>query len=108
MGLAALGCLRCCLPALVPSVTAMFFGSILAADLDSFTDELTLPENVDLLGPTTQPRSSVRARVVGFQAALIATLETTGTSDASFIPSITALGILYSDYPTLLKWNLSA
>ena len=54
-GLAALGCLLCCLLALVPAVMVIFFGSMLAEDLDDFADELTLPENVALLDPTSQP-----------------------------------------------------
>ncbi len=110
-GLAALGCLLCCLLALVPAVMAMFFGSMLAEDLDNFANELTLPENVVLLDPTSQPPHPSEpewSEPDSFQAALIATLETTGTSDASFLPSIPALGILHRDYPELLKWYLSA
>ena len=110
-GLAALGCLLCCLLALAPAVMAMFFGSMLAEDLDNFANELTLPENVVLLDPTSQPPHPSEPEWNGpdtFQAALIATLKTIGTSDASFLPSIPALGILHRDYPELLEWYLSA
>jgi len=110
-GLAALGCLLCCLLALVPAGMAMFFGSMLAEDLDNFANELTLPENVVLLDPTSQPPHPSEpdwTEPDSFQAALIATLETTGTSDAAFLPSIPALGILHRDYPELLNWYLSA
>ena len=77
-GLAALGCLLCCLLALAPAVMAMFFGSMLAEDLDNFADELTLPENVVLLDPTSQPPHPSEpewSEPDSFQAALIATLE---------------------------------
>jgi hypothetical protein len=93
------------------AVLSSCFGSMLAEDLDSFADELALPGNVDLLDPTTQPPHPGEpdwAERDSFQAALVATLGTTGTSDASFLPSIPALGVLCRDYPELLKWYLSA
>ena len=65
-GLAALGCLLCCLLALAPAVMAMFFGSMLAEDLDNFANELTLPKNVVLLDPTSQPPHSSQPERTGF------------------------------------------
>ncbi len=106
-GIAATACLLIGFLMTAPAFSLAMMTAM--ADEDHFADDLTLPVGIELQEP--EYRQS-KAGEEGpnpdeFQAALLKSLETPGTSDPSVLTEIPSLGETNEKYPELLRRYLS-
>ncbi len=86
----------------------LMFASMFGPSEDGFADNLTIPDNIEV----SEPKNEIDAQRGGeedtFQAALMASLEVAGSTDATLAGYISSLARLQEQHPEILRRYLAA